>query len=78
LKILLNGDNYGYEIMKTVSINSNNQYDLKEPSLYTSLKRLEKLGHVKSYWGNKSQGGRGKYYCVKESGKEAYEKALAE
>lgn len=58
LKILLNGDNYGYEIMKAVSINSNNEYELKEPSLYTSLKRLEKQGHIISYWGDESQGGR--------------------
>ena len=73
LKILLNGDNYGYEIMKAVSINSNNEYELKEPSLYTSLKRLEKQGHIISYWGDESQGGRRKYYRIA-----AYEKALAE
>ena len=57
LKILLNGDNYGYEIMKAVSINSNNEYELKEPSLYTSLKRLEKQGHIISYWGDESKEG---------------------
>lgn len=78
LKTLLNGDNYGYEIMKSVSVNSENEYELKEPSLYTSLKRLEKLGHVKSYWGDESQGGRRKYYCITDSGKAAYEKALSE
>lgn len=42
LKILKERDNYGYEIMKAVSVNSGNEYELKEPSLYTSLKRLEK------------------------------------
>lgn len=35
-------DSYGYEIIKTIFQNSNQQYVLKEPSLYTSLKRLEK------------------------------------
>lgn len=78
LKILLHGDNYGYEIMKAVSINSNNEYELKEPSLYTSLKRLEKQGHIISYWGDGSQGGRRKYYRVTDSGHAAYKKALAE
>ena len=78
LKILLNGDNYGYELMKAVSINSNNGYELKEPSLYTSLKRLEKQGHIISYWGDESQGGRRKYYRITDSGNAAYEKALAE
>lgn len=78
LKILLNGDSYGYEIMKAVSINSDNVYELKEPSLYTSLKRLEKQGHIISYWGDESQGGRRKYYRITDSGSAAYEKALAE
>ncbi|MDE6915662.1 MAG: PadR family transcriptional regulator [Lachnospiraceae bacterium] len=78
LKILLNGDSYGYEIMKAVSINSDNAYELKEPSLYTSLKRLEKQGHIISYWGDESQGGRRKYYRITDSGSAAYEKALTE
>lgn len=78
LNILKNGDNYGYEIMKAVSVNSSREYELKEPSLYTSLKRLEKQGYVSSYWGDESQGGRRKYYHITGSGKAAYEKALAE
>lgn len=78
LKILEAGDNYGYEIMKAVSVNSNNEYELKEPSLYTSLKRLEKQGCIVSYWGDQSQGGRRKYYHITDSGAAAYEKALAE
>lgn len=78
LKMLRDGDNYGYEIMKAVSVNSNNEYELKEPSLYTSLKRLEKQGLIISYWGSESQGGRRKYYRITESGNNAYKKALAE
>ena len=78
LKILRDGDNYGYEIMKAVSANSDNEYELKEPSLYTSLKRLEKQRHIVSYWGDQSQGARRKYYRITESGEAAYEKALAE
>lgn len=78
LKILLKGDNYGYEIMKTVSINSGGEYELKEPSLYTSLKRLEKQGHIQSYWGNETQGGRRKYYHITDSGKATFERSLSE
>lgn len=78
LKILKDGDNYGYEIMKAVSVNSNNEYELKEPSLYTSLKRLEKQGYIVSYWGEHSQGGRRKYYRITDSGTAAHEKALVE
>ncbi len=78
LKILRDGDNYGYEIMKAVATNSGHAYELKEPSLYTSLKRLEKQGAITSYWGDESQGGRRKYYHITEIGIDAYEKALAE
>ncbi len=78
LRILRDGDHYGYEIMKAVSVNSDHEYELKEPSLYTSLKRLEKQGLIVSYWGDGSQGARRKYYRITESGDAAYEKALAE
>lgn len=78
LKILLDGDNYGYEIMKTVLINSGGKYELKEPSLYTSLKRLEKQGYVESYWGDGSQGGRRKYYHITDSGKDVFEISLSQ
>lgn len=78
LKILKDGDSYGYEIIKAVSANSRNAYELKEPSLYTSLKRLERQGYIFSYWGDQSHGGRRKYYHITDSGIIAYEKALAE
>ena len=57
LRVLLDGDSYGYEIIKTLFLRSGQRYELKEPSLYTSLRRLEKQGYIESYWGNESQGG---------------------
>ena len=56
LRVLLEGDSYGYEIIKAVSHNSGGVYELKEPSLYTSLKRLEALACVTSYWGKRKPG----------------------
>lgn len=73
LRVLRDGDNYGYEIMKAVSEGSAGEYVLKEPTLYSSLKRLEKAGFIKGYWGNQSQGGRRKYYTLTEAGDHAYE-----
>ena len=78
LRILMDGDNYGYEIIKAISVKSNDQYELKEPSLYTSLKRLEGNKLIQSYWGDETQGGRRKYYKITEEGKGVYEKALRE
>lgn len=76
LRVLSESDNYGYEIIKAISKYSEGQYELKEPSLYTSLKRLENQKLIVSYWGDESQGGRRKYYRITEEGVQAYEQAL--
>lgn len=76
LRVICDGDDYGYEIIKTISKNSEGKYELKEPSLYTSLKRLETKKFIESYWGNESQGGRRKYYKITALGKENYKKSL--
>lgn len=78
LRVLLEGDNYGYEIIKTIFNDSKQQYELKEPSLYTSLKRLETNELIQSYWGDESQGGRRKYYRITGNGKAVYEKSVEE
>lgn len=72
LKLLMDGDKYGYEISKLISTNSNGEYELKESTMFSSLKRLENDGCVTSYWGDESQGGRRKYYKILEKGKSAY------
>ncbi len=78
LRVLLDGDNYGYEIIKTISEKSVGEYELKEPSLYTSLKRLETGKLIVSYWGDESRGGRRKYYKITEAGKQTYYRSLAQ
>lgn len=74
LKLLMEGDKYGYEITKLVHERSDQQYELKEATMYSSLKRLENDGHITSYWGDETQGGRRKYYCITASGRETYQK----
>jgi PadR family transcriptional regulator PadR len=72
LKLLMSGDKYGYEISKLIHSNSKGEYELKESTMFSSLKRLENDGCVTSYWGDESQGGRRKYYRITEKGKGAY------
>ncbi|WP_366924507.1 PadR family transcriptional regulator [Metallumcola ferriviriculae] len=72
LKLLLSGDKYGYEITKLILLNSRGEYELKESTMFSSLKRMEKDGNVTSYWGDESQGGRRKYYKITERGKKIY------
>ncbi|MFZ2125859.1 MAG: PadR family transcriptional regulator [Candidatus Saccharimonadales bacterium] len=73
LRLLMDGDKYGYEITKLVYENSRQQYELKEATMYSSLKRLENDGHITSYWGDETQGGRRKYYRITETGKQLYQ-----
>lgn len=69
LNVLLRGDNYGYQIIKEIYRKSGQEFELKEPTLYSSLRRLEKQGALQSYWGEESRGGRRKYYRVTAAGK---------
>ena len=73
LKFLTDGDKYGYEITKLVYELSGHEYELKEATMYSSLKRLEQDGHISSYWGDETQGGRRKYYHLTASGHEHYQ-----
>jgi len=73
LKLLLDGDKYGYEITKLVQERSSQLYELKEATMYSSVKRLEHDGHITSYWGDETQGGRRKYYRITATGREQYE-----
>lgn len=73
LGLLMDGDKYGYEITKLVFERSERHYELKEATMYSSLKRLEKDAYITSYWGDETQGGRRKYYRITGSGRELYE-----
>lgn len=68
LKLLNINDMYGYQISKDIYLKSKQTYQLKEASLYSSLKRLEKEELIQSYWGEESQGGRRKYYKITAKG----------
>jgi PadR family transcriptional regulator PadR len=72
LRLLMDGDKYGYEITKLVYEHSGRLYELKEATMYSSLKRLENDAHISSYWGSETQGGRRKYYHITNSGRELY------
>lgn len=72
LESLLDGDKYGYEIIKEVKEKSDGKIELKQPSLYSSLKRFEQKGLISSYWGDSDIGGRRHYYSITEVGKNYY------
>lgn len=72
LKLLLDGDKYGYELTKLVFEGSARAFELKEATMYSSLKRLEQEGSIETYWGSETQGGRRKYCRITTKGRAAY------
>lgn len=73
LKALMQRDRYGYEILDIISDLSEGRYEIKQPTLYSCLKRLEKQGFITSYYGDETQGGRRRYYKLTEKGRATLE-----
>ena len=71
LRCLYTEDKYGYDIINEIERKSGGLYVLKQPTLYSALKRLESLGYVQSYFGDYSNGGTRRYYRLTELGREA-------
>ena len=78
LSTLANGDRYGLDILTEIKENSKGLYELKQPTLYSCLKRLEKLGYVTSYKGDTSNGAQRVYYSLLDDGRKFLEKDQAE
>jgi PadR family transcriptional regulator PadR len=72
LRLLSEADRYGYEIVKLIAERSGGEYELKEATMYSSVRRLEADGDIEWYWGDESQGGRRKYFRITEKGRATY------
>ncbi len=70
LNAIMERDRYGYEILDIISNLSDGRYEIKQPTLYSCLKRLEKQGFITSYYGDESNGGRRRYYRITDKGRE--------
>lgn len=62
-------DNYGFELTKNIESKSNGKIVIKQPTLYTILKKLEKSKFISSYWQDSEIGGKRHYYKLTENGK---------
>lgn len=75
---LMKKDSYGYEIMKDIIERGEGMIDIKDATIYTAFKRMEKSGWIQSYWGNEESGARRKYYSITPAGREAYARKVNE
>jgi PadR family transcriptional regulator, regulatory protein PadR len=78
LNLLLEGDSYGYEISKNVRSITNEQYIMKETTLYSAFNRLEKNGYIQSYYGEETLGKRRTYFRITPEGITYYKEKCEE
>ena len=74
LAVLQDRDKYGYEIIDEILNGTDGKLSIKQPSLYSSLKRMEEQSLISSYWRDSDIGGRRHYYHLTDLGKKYLEK----
>ena len=74
LALLTQKDQYGYEIVETIS----RYIEMSEGSIYPLLKRLQKEEFVDTYWKESTSGPPRKYYKITEGGKRTYVEMLTQ
>ncbi len=62
-------DKYGFELTKNIETKSQGSIVIKQPTLYTLLKKLEKSKFISSYWQDSEIGGKRHYYKLTSNGK---------
>lgn len=78
LSILLNGETYGYRIIKQMKILSGGHLEWSFGMLYPVLHRLEKDGFIAAKWKKSDRGRLRKYYRLTEAGREELDREKAQ
>jgi DNA-binding PadR family transcriptional regulator len=68
LSILDKEDSYGYLINKKIEELTEGEFSFTEATLYTSFKRLLKMGYLTTYWLESDSGKKRKYYSITLTG----------
>lgn len=69
LRLICEKDRYGYEISNEIARRTDNQFQIKEATLYAVFQRLVKKELIESYLGDVSFGGRRRYYRITTLGR---------
>ena len=76
LHTLIESDKFAQQISDAVENKSGNEYKINQATLYSSLKRLESLKLVESYWHDYDDGRR-KFFKITDLGKQTVENNLS-
>jgi PadR family transcriptional regulator PadR len=78
LTILLDGEDYGYNIIQRVKALSGGALEWADGMLYPVLQRLEKEGLVASRWVVSDEGRHRKYYKITDQGRSELQNEMAQ
>lgn len=78
LNCLLERDFYGLDIITEIKGRTSGNVDLKKPSVYSNLTRMEKQGQVSSYMRSSELGPNRRYYSITEKGRQTYQELKEE
>ena len=70
LAILHRENCYGYALIKQVKELSGDRIQWSDGMLYPVLRRLEKQGHISSYWQKADSGRKRRYYRLEDAGRQ--------
>ena len=76
LRLLLDGDSYGYELVTEIARRSDGELEVKEGTLYPLLYRLEELRWVTTDWETRERGTPRKYYRITPAGRAAFSRRV--
>lgn len=78
LCVLLSGENYGYEIGRRIRDITDDEYSIKETTLYSAFTRMERAGLIESFPGSVTYGKPRTYYRLTETGVKFYKEKCSE
>lgn len=78
LSLLRAGPSYGYELAQRITAMSNEEYEIKQTTLYSAVKRLETGGLVSSFAGVSPTGKPRTYYRITEMGESHFDVKVEE
>lgn len=78
LKLLIEKDMYGYELANEIKNRTLDKFNIKEATLYSVVQRLEGKKIITSYMGEKTHGGKRRYYKITPFGKAYYSEMISE
>lgn len=78
LKLLQEKDMYGYQLSNEIKERTMSKFDVKEATLYSVVQRLEGKKMISSYIGEKTHGGKRRYYRITPFGKAYYQAMIQE